>query len=262
MVRLEKRAYSRDEISAITGVPRVTANGATNKHFRDTVETRLTNWHYEYIVQHGGDFIITQTPTTALDRLHEIMMRELRFDKQVSPRDFAAFLHFMMTVPDADCMPMEERLDYINGVYQPVCLCKSTLERWTASLEKAEALGIAGHAQVRWKTKKINGLYYRTKMEGAEMLVAGAPGDLALDRGPGGVQLDLLAENGAVEEDLVIAEDHRRGHLLEGADRGVPFRGVELEGGRIVLVVNRVDVPARLDRGCERQLVLVLAGRL
>ena len=170
MVRLEKRAYSRDEISAITGVPRVTANGATNKHFRDTVETRLTNWHYEYIVQHGGDFIITQTPTTALDRLHEIMMRELRFDKQVSPRDFAAFLHFMMTVPDADCMPMEERLDYINGVYQPVCLSKSTLERWTAGMEDAEALGCAGHAQVRWKTEKINGLPYRTKVEGAEML--------------------------------------------------------------------------------------------
>ena len=112
MIRLEKRAYSREEISEITGIPRVYQSGNANGNFISRVRERLENWHYSVETPRGGAVIITGQPETALNRLHEIMMRKLDFDVQVRPRDFACFMHFMMTVPDADCMPMDERLDY------------------------------------------------------------------------------------------------------------------------------------------------------
>ncbi len=165
MIRLELRAYTRKEISEITGIPMVYASGRPNGNFINRVRERLENWHYECDTPHGGPVIITKQPATALDRLHDIMMRKLGFDVQVRPDEFACFMHFMMTVSDADCMPVEERLDFINQNYKPICLSKATLERWTASLEEAEALIVDGQAQVRWKVEKINGLPYRTKLD-------------------------------------------------------------------------------------------------
>ena len=166
MQQLELRAYTRDEISAITGIPLVYASGKSNSNFIGRVQERLKNWHYECETPHGGAVIITKQPTTALDRLHEIMMRKLDFDKQVSPREFAAFMHFMMTVPNAMCMPVEERLSIINQRYKPVCLSKSTLERWVNSLEECEAMLTDG--TVRWKTAKVDDRLSRTLPDGGE----------------------------------------------------------------------------------------------
>ena len=150
----------------------VYASGRPNGNFISRVRERLENWHYECDTPHGGPVIITKQPETAQDRLHDIMMRKLGFDVQVRPDEFACFMHFMMTVPDADCMPVEERLDYINQNYKPICLSKSTLERWTESLEISEALYADPQAKVRWKTEKIAGNYIRTKVDGDEELEA------------------------------------------------------------------------------------------
>ncbi len=167
MEQLELRAYTRDEISAITGIPQVYPSGSINKSFIGRVQERLENWHYECETPRGGNVIITKQPTTALDRLHEIMMRKLDFDKQVSPREFAAFMHFMMTVPKAMHMPVEERLSIINQRYKPVCLSKSTLERWVNSLEACDAILTDG--TVRWKTEKmIDGSLVRTLPDGSD----------------------------------------------------------------------------------------------
>ena len=165
MIRLEQRAYSRREISEITGIPQIYEDGRANRNFIGRVRERLENWHYEVVTPRGDAVIITGQPETALDRLHDIMMRKLDFDIQVRPREFACFMHFMMTVPDADCMPVEERLDYINQNYQPVCLSKSTLERWTESLSDCQALIIDGQSAVRWKSEKINGKISRTRVD-------------------------------------------------------------------------------------------------
>lgn len=166
MIRLEQRAYSRREISEITGIPQNYKDGRVNRNFIGRVRERLENWHYEVETPRGSAVIITRQPETALDRLHEIMMRKLGFDIQVRPLEFACFMHFMMTVPDADCMPIEERLDFINQNYKMVCLSKSTLERWIESLSDCHALIIDNHAAVRWKSEKINGRVSRTKVDG------------------------------------------------------------------------------------------------
>lgn len=171
MIRLEKRAYSREAISEITGIPQIYESGNENKGFIGRVRERLENWHYSVETPRGGSVIITGQPEAALDRLHDIMMRKLGLDIQVRPREFACFMHFMMTVPDADCMPVEDRLDYINQNYKPVNLSKSTLERWTESLSDCQALIIDGQSAVRWRTEKINGNYLRTKVDGDQELM-------------------------------------------------------------------------------------------
>ena len=150
------RAYTRQEISDITGIK------LTDKNFRQRVPERLQNWHYEcqWEQQRGGNIIITQRPTKPIDRLHEIMMRQFRMSVQIDPYRFAIYLHLLMTVENADKMPVEERKIQIWERYQE-SIHEDTLYSWTAQLEEADVLSTDVHDRHRWKAWREHGIMHR-----------------------------------------------------------------------------------------------------
>ena len=141
MEQLELRAYERQEIAEITGIPLVYKSGRPNKDFIGRVSERLDKWGYSCDMPRGGTVIITRKPETAEERLKEIMFRLFNLDTQTGTNGemengttvFACFLHFMMSEEIAQTMPWGERyawLEYNYGIIaKPPCLT-----RWTKRL--------------------------------------------------------------------------------------------------------------------------------
>ncbi len=111
--QLEKRLYTRQEMSAITGIP------LDSHNFKRSVEIWLETYGYSYEVTRprNGDFLITAIPQTAEQRLHTLMIDEMGLDRQTHPAEFAYYLYFLMTFPNAEVMPFVEQRDLINKLY-------------------------------------------------------------------------------------------------------------------------------------------------
>ena len=117
MEKLELRAYPRDEIALVTGIPLVYSTGTPNKDFINRVRERLAKWGYSCETPRGGSIIITSIPTTAEEQLAEMMMRDFNLDCQTETINFACFIHFMLTEDGAETMPWLERESRINEIY-------------------------------------------------------------------------------------------------------------------------------------------------
>lgn len=143
---LEKKLYTRQEMAALTGIP------LENENFKRSVETWLTTYGYTYELTspRGGDFRITGTPQTAEQRLHTLMIDEMGLDRQTQPREFAYYIYFLMTYPNAEIMPIVEQIELIHKLYGR-SFGISTLYTWQ---EKLQAAGVVDKLPEKhyWKT--------------------------------------------------------------------------------------------------------------
>ncbi len=139
MEQLEVRAYERQEIAEITGIPLVYHSGNPNRDFIGRVKDRLQKWGYACETPRGGPVIITGKPETAEARLAEIMIRLFGLDIQIEVYPFACYLHFMLNEPAAHAMPWLERHTLIKEMYG-LEISESTLHRWTKHLLDADIM--------------------------------------------------------------------------------------------------------------------------
>lgn len=153
MGKLELRAYSRDEIAAITGIPLVYSKGNANQAFIGRVREKLKRWGYSCETPPRGPVIITSMPPTAEEQLAEMMMRDLNLDCQTDTTNFACFIHFMLTEEGAESMPWLERESRINEIYG-FDINPRTLSRYANRLIKQGAMipPQPSQADQWWKT--------------------------------------------------------------------------------------------------------------
>ena len=159
--KLENRVYTRQEMEAITGIP------LTNKNFKRGVEIWLETYGYEYEItsQRGGNFIITGRADDASTRLQTMMIDELGLDRQTQPAEFAYYIYFLMTYPQAEIMPLVEQRRLINELYDRT-YGANTFQTWANRLDKAGVITIDRNTRNYWKTvaivEKIGGEMIRT----------------------------------------------------------------------------------------------------
>ena len=174
MEQLEIRAYERQEISVITGIPMVYESGNPNHDFIGRVRDRLEKWGYSCETPRGGAVIITHKPETAEDRLKEIMFRLFGLDIQTGTNGemdngatvFACFLHFMMTEQIAQTMPWGERYAWLEENYG-VKVAYPCLNHWAKRLLENEIMDKStGKSDAMWwMTYYIDGEKHREPVD-------------------------------------------------------------------------------------------------
>ena len=147
MEKLELRAYSRDEMERLTGIPQYSHS------FIARVRDRLARWGYSCETPRGGPVIITAIPTSAEGQLAEMMQRDFNLDCQTSVTSFACFIHFMLTEEGAESMPWLERERRINEIYG-YDIEQRTLCRYANRLIEQGAMvpPLVGQGGQWWKT--------------------------------------------------------------------------------------------------------------
>ena len=127
MIQLEKRFYSREELAAIAGLD------IHGHNFATTAKNTLTKWGYKYEVSSHKGFLITKVPETPLERLTEIMRRELCFNTQVNPYDFACFVYALLRIKGFNAMPWEKREKVFKAHFN-IKVTARTMQSWRNKL--------------------------------------------------------------------------------------------------------------------------------
>lgn len=163
MKQLELRTYSRDELADILDV-----NINDTNHFKRNVENKLNRWGYSYEYSRRR-FKILRAPTTADERLAEIMIRYYDMDIRIDTVAFAAFLYSLVTYPEFVAMPWEERSKWLENEFQ-ITVSDRTLRSWCAKFIKSGYIVKDNSYKVRWITGYCNGEKYRDIIDGDKEL--------------------------------------------------------------------------------------------
>lgn len=170
MIRLlERRAYTRQEMSEITGYKQ-------DNNFLKNVKRALDKWGYGYEIPRRGDIIITRLPTSPVERLQELMRRHLGLDRQIDALPFACYFHLMLSDETAASMPwatreliLRER--YGNNLFENPDIKQDSVEkklqRWHARLIKVGFFcpdkGLS--SRTLWRTEKVEGEKWQTRVD-------------------------------------------------------------------------------------------------
>ena len=144
MKQLEKRFYAREEIAEFLNV------NIKNKNFARDVKNILTNWGYGYEYSRKGVNIF-KAPTSAAERLSEIMIRNYGLDIQVDAKAFACFLVAFAEVECFDAMPWSEREKSMKECYG-ISVSEKTLRNWCNKLMRSNTIEKGGE-KVYWCTE-------------------------------------------------------------------------------------------------------------
>ena len=157
------RFYSRKELAEILSV-----NINDSKHFADNVKAKLRKWGYgfEYVRAKGA--VITSIPTTAEERLAEIMIRQYDLDVQISPYAFSCFVTAFSDIEGFDSMPWGERAKAYYS-YSGILVDERTLRNWCSRLMRQGAVSKADEVTY-WKTEFIHGIKVRSQVQREETL--------------------------------------------------------------------------------------------
>lgn len=159
MKQLELRTYSREEIAELLNV-----NINDSRHFKRNVETKLNNWGYSYKYSKLR-FEILRAPTSANERLSEIMQRTYGMDIRTDTIAFASFLYSLVVFPEFLAMPWEERSKFLEDNFE-VVISDRTLRAWCAKFINSGYIVKDDSYKVRWITGYYNGVKYRQVIDG------------------------------------------------------------------------------------------------
>lgn len=163
MDQLELRTYSRQEIAEILDVDINDTN-----HFKRNVESKLNKWGYSYEYS-KRQFKILKVPTSADERLSEIMMRYYDMDIRIDTISFASFLYSLVMYPEFNAMPWEERSKWLEEEFK-VSVSDRTLRSWCSKFINSGAIVKNNDYKVRWLTGYYNGEKYREIIDGNKEL--------------------------------------------------------------------------------------------
>ena len=147
MQQLEQRFYSRSEIAEVLGV-----NIKDSKHFKRNVENKLNKWGYGYHYETKGVTIL-KCPTTAEERLAEILIRQYNIDVQINPYAFACFITAFSDIERFASMPWGERATAFYD-YSGVSMDERTLRNWCSKL-MSQNIVVKCRDGTYWKTDII-----------------------------------------------------------------------------------------------------------
>lgn len=163
MEQLELRTYSREEIADVLNI-----NITDTNHFKRNVENKLNKWGYSYEYSRR-QVKITKAPTSADEKLAEIMIRYYNMDIRIDTISFAAFLYSLVVYPEFSAMPWEERSKWLEEEFG-VCVSDRTLRSWCAKFINSGYIVKNDDYKVRWVTGYYNGEKYRDIIDGDEKM--------------------------------------------------------------------------------------------
>lgn len=129
------------------------------------MKSRLEKWGYGYDYKQAG-VTIERIPTTAEERLAELMTREYNLDVQIAPYDFACFVTAFTDVSGFSSMPWEERAAELREKYG-VYTTDRTLRNWCSKL-MTQGIVFKHTDGSYWKTEYINGIKHRSQVQREE----------------------------------------------------------------------------------------------
>jgi hypothetical protein len=163
MKQLELRTYSREELADILNI-----NINDTNHFKRNVENKLNNWGYSY-KYYKRQFEIIRVPTTANERLSEIMQRAYGMDIRIDTIAFAAFLYSLVVYPEFTAMPWQQRCVFLKEEFQ-VEVSDRTLRAWCSKFISSGYITKDDNSKVRWITGYANGEKYRDIIDGDPLM--------------------------------------------------------------------------------------------
>lgn len=169
MQQLELCSYSRAEIAKILDV-----NVDDTNHFKRNVEAKLQKWGYSYEYSRKT-VTLTKAPTTADEKLAEILVREYDIDVRIDTYAFAAFLYSLVVFPEFGSMPWEERAKWLEEEFG-VEVSDRTLRSWCSRLISTSTVHKDDTYKTRWITSYYNGEKSRDLVDGDKELEEFADG--------------------------------------------------------------------------------------
>ena len=163
MKQLNLGSYSRAEIAEILGV-----NIKDTNHFKRNVENKLTKWGYSFKYSRK-EVTITRVPTTADEKLAEILIRGYDLDIRIDTNAFAAFFYSLVVFPEFSSMPWEERAVFLKDEFG-VCVSDRTLRSWCSRLLQTSTVMKDDSNKTRWITGYYQGEKYRELVDGDDKL--------------------------------------------------------------------------------------------
>ena len=152
--QLELRPYSRQEIADVLGV-----DINDSKHFKRNVINTLTKWGYDF--EYSKNWInIKRKPTSAPEKLSEIMIRLYDLDVQLDTYAFSCFFYLLVLSPEFASMPWAERSEMIMREFG-IEVSERTLRTWGNKLINAGTFVKDNEKRSRWVTGYYMGEKYR-----------------------------------------------------------------------------------------------------
>ena len=131
--KLEKRFYPRMEIAEIMEL------STRDKNFADKVKTRLKNWGYKYIYIKRRGVEITGIPSTAEEKVQELLIRKLNLDSQTNLKAFAIMMYLLASDYEFATSPWLTRENIIWKEYG-IEISESAMRNWAKKLAKEDIL--------------------------------------------------------------------------------------------------------------------------
>jgi hypothetical protein len=162
MKQLKLGTYTREEIAKEFNLE------TSNKNFARKVKETLTKWGYSFEYSRK-QITITRIPTTADEKLAEILIREYGLDIQTETNAFAAFFYSIVVFPEFSSMPWEERAEFLEDEFG-VCVSDRTLRSWCSRLLQTSTVVKDDSNKTRWITGYYQGEKYRELVDGDKEL--------------------------------------------------------------------------------------------
>ena len=163
MKQLELRPYSRQEIADVLGV-----NIEDTSHFKRNVENTLLKWGYSFEYSRKQVKIL-RAPTSAAERLSELMIRLYDLDIQTDIYAFSCFLYSIAVYPEFNTAPWVEKSRILEDEFS-VVVNDRTLRSWCTKLIDCGTLVKNKEQRSCWITGYYNGEKYRELVDGDQHL--------------------------------------------------------------------------------------------
>ena len=155
MQQIEVRNYSRSEMAELLKVE------ITDSHFSRKVQSILTKWGYSFVYSRKV-IQITAAPSTAQERLNELLVREFDLDIQIDIGKFATFVYLLMD-EEFSSMPFGERANVMKQGYN-IEVSEITLKRWYKKLVDYNVVETDRLRKTYWVSMYVDGKKTRMKV--------------------------------------------------------------------------------------------------
>lgn len=156
MQQIEVRNYSRTEMAELLKVE------ITDTHFSRKVQSILTKWGYSFVYSRKA-IQITAAPSTAQERLNELLIREFDLDIRIDIGKFATFVYLLMD-EEFSSMPFGERANVMKQDYN-IEVSEITLKRWYKKLVYYNVVETNRLRKTYWVSMYVDGQKTRMKVD-------------------------------------------------------------------------------------------------
>ena len=156
MQQIEVRNYSRTEMAELLKVE------ITDTHFSRKVQSVLTKWGYSFVYSRKA-IQITAAPSTAQERLNELLIREFNLDIQIDIGKFATFVYLLMD-EEFSSMPFGERANVMKQDYN-IEVSEIALKRWYKKLVDYNVVETNRLRKTYWVSMYVDGQKTRMKVD-------------------------------------------------------------------------------------------------